>query len=101
MRSSRWKAVLFSAGFAVLAAFLLVSCGKKEETEKMSVVLTVAETSGESTGGGKETAASVPSERVDVVNGFRFESCDEMVYCTGDGVKLRKKPGMDGEVVGS
>ena len=23
-----------------------------------------------------------------------------MVYCTGDGVKLRKKPGLDGEVVG-
>ena len=37
---------------------------------------------------------------VDIVNGFRFEACDEMVYCTGDGVKLRRKPGMDGEVIG-
>ena len=101
MKSSRWKAVLISAGFAVFAAALLVSCGKKEETEKMSVVLTVAETFEESTGSGNETAASVPSQRVDVVNGFRFEPCDEMVYCTGDGVKIRKKPGMDGEVIGS
>ena len=34
------------------------------------------------------------------MNGFRFEACDEMVYCIGDGVKLRRKPGMDGEVIG-
>ena len=29
-----------------------------------------------------------------------IEACDEMVYCIGDGVKLRRKPGMDGEVIG-
>ena len=97
MKSSKWKFLLFAAGFAVLAPALLVSCRKKEEDEKMSVVLTVAETSAEDDG---EKEAETQPERVDIVNGFRFESCDEIVYCTGDGVKLRKKPGMDGEVIG-
>ena len=97
MKSSRWKFLFFAAGFAVLAPALLVSCRKKEEDEKMSVVLTVAETSAEDDG---EKEAETQPERVDIVNGFRFESCDEIVYCTGDGVKLRKKPGMDGEVIG-
>lgn len=97
MKSSNWRTVLFAAGFAALFAALLVSCRKKEEDEKMSVVLTVAETSAEDDGG-KE--AETKPEPVDIVNGFRFEACDEMVYCTGDGVKLRRKPGMDGEVIG-
>lgn len=98
MKSSKWKLLLFAAGFAALCAVLLVSCAKKEEDEKMSVVLTVAETSAEDDSG--KEPETLP-ERVDMVNGFRFESCDEIVYCTGDGVKLRKKPGMDGEVIGS
>ena len=97
MKTSSWKTFLFAAGFAALCAVLLVSCGKKEEDEKMSVVLTVAETSAKDDGG-KE--AETKPESVDIVNGFRFEACDEMVYCTGDGVKLRRKPGMDGEVIG-
>ena len=97
MKTSSWKTVLFAAGFAVLCSVLLASCGKKEENEKMSFVLTVAETSAEDDGG-KE--AETKPEPVDIVNGFRFEACDEMVYCTGDGVKLRRKPGMDGEVIG-
>ena len=97
MKSSKWKILLFAAGFAALCAVLLVSCAKKEEDEKMSVVLTVAETSAEDDSG--KEPDTLP-ERVDMVNGFRFESCDEIVYCTGDGVKLRKKPGMDGEVIG-
>ena len=97
MKTSSWKTFLFAAGFAALCAVLLVSCGKKEEDEKMSVVLTVAETSAKDDGG-KE--AETKPEPVDIVNGFRFEACDEMVYCTGDGVKLRRKPGMDGEVIG-
>ena len=97
MKSSNWRTVLFAAGFAALFAALLVSCRKKEEDEKMSVVLTVAETSAEDDSG--KEPETLP-ERVDIVNGFRFEACDEIVYCTGDGVKLRKKPGMDGEVIG-
>ena len=97
MKTSSWKTFLFAAGFAALCAVLMVSCGKKEEDEKMSVVLTVAETSAKDDGG--EEAETKP-ESVDIVNGFRFEACDEMVYCTGDGVKLRRKPGMDGEVIG-
>ena len=97
MKTSSWKTFLFAAGFAVFYAVLMVSCGKKDEDEKMSVVLTVAETSAKDDGG--EEAETKP-ESVDIVNGFRFEACDEMVYCTGDGVKLRRKPGMDGEVIG-
>ena len=79
---------------AVLAAFI-AGCGKKEEEERQSLVLTVAETAEEDR---RDTRAS--SADLDTVNGFRFEDCDEMVYCTGDGVKLRRKPGMDGEVAG-
>ena len=97
MKSSKWKIVLFAVCFAVLVPALLISCGKKEENEKMSVVLTVAETSAENDG---EKEAETQQEPVDIVNGFRFEACDEMVYCIGDGVKLRRKPGMDGEVIG-
>lgn len=96
MRNKRWKAVLVFAGLFLLA--LQGGCGKKTESEKMSVVLTVAETTGEA----RESSAETPTlpARVDVVNGFRFEPCDEMVYCIGEGVKLRKKPGKDGEVAG-
>jgi len=79
---------------AALAAFC-AGCGKKEEEERQSLVLTVAETAEEDR---RDTRAS--SADLDTVNGFRFEDCDEMVYCTGDGVKLRRKPGMDGEVAG-
>ena len=73
MKSSKWKFLLFAAGFAVLAPALLVSCRKKEEDEKMSVVLTVADTSAEDDG---EKEAETQPEPVDIVNGFRFEACD-------------------------
>ena len=85
--------------FLLLSVFVLLlsGCGKKPEEERNSLVITAAETAGTVT----VTAGTGSSGKTtDTVNGFRFESCDEMVYCTGDGVKLRKKPGLDGEVVG-
>ena len=89
------KRVLIRCLLLAALAALLAGCGKKKEEERQSLVLTVAETADEDR---RETRAS--SADLDTVNGFRFETCDEMVYCTGEGVKLRRKPGMDGEVTG-
>ena len=81
----------------LMAAVLLSGCGKKPEEERNSLVITAAETAATFTVG---AGTDISGKTTDTVNGFRFETCDEMVYCTGDGVKLRKKPGLDGEVVG-
>ena len=85
--------------FLLLSVFVLLlpGCGKKPEEERNSLVITAAETAGTVT---VTSGTGSSGKTTDTVNGFRFESCDEMVYCTGDGVKLRKKPGLDGEVVG-
>lgn len=81
----------------LMSVLLLSGCGKKPEEERNSLVITAAETAATFTvSAGKDSSG----KKTDTVNGFRFETCDEMVYCTGDGVKLRKKPGLDGEVVG-
>lgn len=81
----------------LMSVLLLSGCGKKPEEERNSLVITAAETAAMFTVSG---GTDISGKTTDTVNGFRFETCDEMVYCTGDGVKLRKKPGLDGEVVG-
>ncbi len=80
------------------SVLLFTACGKKQEEGPSSLVITAAETMGTVT---ITAGAESSGPKVDTVNGFRFVECDEMVYCTGDGVKLRKKPGLDGEVVGA
>ncbi len=94
MKSMRWKHIYKILGLAVLTAGLFSGCGRKKEEERLSVVITAAETVQ------AVTEAQTEEQKTDIVNGFHFERCDEMVYCTGEGVKLRKKPGMDGEVAG-
>lgn len=98
-RRHRPQSSLARKGFLLLAAaaLLLSGCGKKPEEERNSLVITAAETAGTVT---LSAGSGSAGKTADTVNGFRFEVCDEMVYCTGDGVKLRKKPGLDGEVVG-
>ncbi len=91
-------ALLVPGTVLILCAFLLAGCRKKPEEERNSLVITAAETMGTVT---ITAGAENSGPRVDTVNGFSFVECDEMVYCTGDGVKLRKKPGLDGEGVGA
>lgn len=81
----------------LMSVLLLAGCGKKPEEERNSLVITAAETAATFN---VSAGTDISGKKTDTVNGFRFETCDEMVYCTGDGVKLRKKPGLDGEVVG-
>ncbi|GEM_PF-352031 len=81
----------------VLVLALLCACGRKRETEKTQLILTIQ---GSEAGETKETDLQAAPDPEDQVNGFRFEGCDEMVYCIGEGVKLRDQPGLDGEEVG-
>lgn len=81
----------------VLVLALLCACGRKQETEKTQLILTIQ---GSEAGETKKTDLQAVPDPEDQVNGFRFESCDEMVYCIGEGVKLRDQPGLDGEEVG-
>ena len=81
----------------VLVLALLCACGRKQETEKTQLILTIQ---GSEAGETKKTDLQAAPDPEDQVNGFRFESCDEMVYCIGEGVKLRDQPGLDGEEVG-
>lgn len=87
------------------AALLLPACGKQTDQPK-STVLSAAGSERESQQDSdseqqEESESEASSAEWDIVNGFRFEHCDEMVYCVGEGVRLRKKPGLDGEQVGT
>ena len=91
-----------------LGVLFLQACGKKADAPR-STVLSAAGTeqeAGQTAAAGRngnaplKASPSGASAGTDIVNGFRFEHCDEMVYCIGEGVRLRKKPGLDGELAG-
>lgn len=89
-----------------LAAVCLAGCGGKKTENPQSTILSAAGMDSQETdripGSAAPPQTDTDGEKAeDVVNGFRFTSCDEMVYCIGHGVHLREKPGLDGETVGT
>lgn len=96
------KRLLVRGSFFLIAVLVLSGCGAKKKNEKESIVLTVAETAGQTCVDDPNTAtvAEKASASDVVVNGFRFKACDEMLYVSGDGIMLREKPGKDGKILG-
>lgn len=79
---------------------LCLSCAKKQEDEKTQLVLTVQDGTADRKSDATEIQAKEELPAEDKVNGFRFETTDEMVYCIGEGVIVRREPGLDGEATG-
>lgn len=72
--------VRYCRGCVLLLVSLLTlcACGGGDEETKQNLLLTLSPTET------RELESTGETERAeDIVNGFRFEPCDEMVYCVG------------------